>query len=131
VLAAIPNVDQDVYNAIIEARQNGTVFQGLNDLFQLTALNRQQLQALVDSVCTKSSVYLVRLKVRVHGSTEVRAFQALVEVMPEPTETDGTSGDTTTSTAVASIYQFRRVGRNPGWQSWATGVFASGGSIGI
>ena len=131
VLAAIPNVDQDVYNAIIEARQNGTVFQGLNDLFQLTALNRQQLQALVDNVCTKSSVYLVRLKVRVHGSAEVRAFQALVEVMPEPTETGGTSGDTTTSTAVASIYQFRRVGRNPGWQSWATGVFASGGSIGI
>jgi DNA uptake protein ComE-like DNA-binding protein len=131
VLAAIPNVDQDVYNAIIDARQAGTVFQGLNDLFQLTALSRQQLQALVDNVCAKSSVYLVRLKVRVHGSNEVHAYQALVEVMPEPTQAEGASGDTATTSAVASIYQFRRVGRNPGWQSWTTGVFASGGSIGI
>lgn len=130
-LAAIPNVDQTIYNAIIEAREGGTVFQGLNDLFQLTSLNRQQLQALVDNVCTKSSVYLVRLKVRVQGSNEIRAFQALVEVMPVPRAEEGVSGDVSETTVQASVYQFRTVGRNPGWQSWMTGVFASGGSIGI
>jgi type II secretory pathway component PulK len=126
VLATIPNVDETIYNAIIEARQGGTVFSGLNDLFQLTSLNRQQLQALVDNVCTKSSVYLVRLKVRALGSNEVRGYQALVEVMPPTVADDGT-----TTATPASIYQFREVGRNPGWASWTTGAFSSGGSIGI
>jgi len=126
VLATIPNVDETIYNAIIEAREGGTVFAGLNDLFQLTALNRQQLQVLVDNVCTKSSVYLVRLKVRVAGSQEIRAYQALVEVQPQAQAEGGT-----TTAAQASIYQFREVGRNPGWSSWTTGVFSSGGSIGI
>lgn len=126
VLATIPNVDQTIYNAIIEARQGGTVFQGLNDLFQLTALNRQQLQALVDSVCTKSSVYLVRVKVRVAGSHEVRGYQALVEVQPPTSSEDGT-----VTASTATVYQFREVGRSPGWSSWTTGVFGSGGSIGI
>lgn len=126
VLATIPNVDETIYNAIIEARQGGTVFNGLNDLFQLTALNRQQLQALVDNVCTKSSVYLVRVKVRVLGSNEIRAYQALVEVTPPSVAEDGT-----TTATQASIYQFKEVGRNPGWSSWSTGAFSSGGSIGI
>jgi DNA uptake protein ComE-like DNA-binding protein len=126
VLAAIPGVDQTIYNAIIEARQGGTVFTGLNDLFQLTALNRQQLQALVDNVCTKSSVYLVRVKVRVNGASEVRAYQALVEVQPVPQSEEGTA-----TPVQAKIYQFREVGRDPGWRSWVTGAFASGGSIGL
>lgn len=126
VLATIPNVDQTIYNAIIEARRNGTVFSGLNDLFQLTSLNRQQLQTLVDNVCTKSSVYLVRVKVRVRGSTEIRAYSALVEVMPSQA-----SGEDQVTAVSPRIYQFREVGRNPGWASWTTGAFATGGSIGI
>ncbi len=126
VLAAIPNVDQAVYNAVVEARQSGTTFTGLNDLFQLTALNRQQLQALVDNVCTKSSVFLARLKVRVNGASEVRAYQALIEVQPVPESEDGT-----TTAVQAKVYQFREVGRNPGWRSWVTGIFGSGGSIGL
>ncbi len=126
VLAAIPNVDQTIYNAVVEARQSGTTFTGLDDLFQLTALNRQQLQALVDNVCTKSSVYLARLKVRVNGASEVRAYQALIEVQPVPESEDGAA-----ATVQAKVYQFREVGRNPGWQSWVTGIFGSGGSIGL
>ncbi|NLH99790.1 MAG: general secretion pathway protein GspK [Chthonomonadales bacterium] len=126
VLAAIPNVDQTIYNAVIEARQGGTVFTGLNDLFQLTALNRQQLQALVDNVCTKSSVYLVRIKVRERGAREVRAFQALIEVQPPTQAEDGTE-----VAAQPKVYQFREVGSDPGWRSWTTGAFASGGSIGF
>ncbi len=126
VLAAIPNVDQTIYNAVVEARQSGTTFTGLDDLFQLTALNRQQLQALVDNVCTKSSLYLARLKVRVNGASEVRAYQALIEVQPVPESEDGAA-----ATVQAKVYQFREVGRNPGWQSWVTGIFGSGGSIGL
>ena len=131
-LAAIPNVDQTIYNAVIQAREGGTTFTGLNDLFQLTALNRQQLQALVDNVCTKSSVYLVRVKVRAVGATEVRAYQALVEVQPEPTAeqtTDGAAAET--AATPARMYQFREVGRDPGWRSWVTGAFGAGGSIGL
>ena len=126
VLAAKPNVDQAIYNAVIEARQGGTTFTGLNDLFQLTALNRQQLQALVDNVCTKSSVFVARLKVRVNGASEVRAYQALIEVQPVP-ETEAGS----VAAAQAKVYQFREVGRDPGWRSWVTGIFGSGGSIGL
>ncbi|NUQ69901.1 MAG: general secretion pathway protein GspK [Chthonomonadales bacterium] len=129
VLAAIPGVDQATYSAVIEARNSGTVFTGLNDLFRLTALNRQQLQTLVDNVSVKSSVYLVRLKVRARGSSEVRAYQALVEVEPEPEPEEGAAAGS--SQTQASIYQFHRVGRNPGWLSWTTGVFATGGSIGL
>jgi type II secretory pathway component PulK len=126
VLATIPGVDATIYNAVIEARQNGTVFNGLNDIFQLTALNRQQLQALVDHVCTKSSVYLVRVKVRMQGSPRIYGAQALVELAPMPqaadtTGTSGTAGGTSaapTSTPTVTILQWREVPRSPGWSSW-------------
>jgi type II secretory pathway component PulK len=114
-LAAIPGVDETIYNAILEARQSGMTFTGLNDIFQLTALNRQQLQALVDHVCTKSSVYLVRVKVRVGSSPKIYAAQALVELPASQSGTETTSEETLPN---ATILQWREVQRMPGWSSW-------------
>lgn len=144
VLATIPRVDSTIYNTIIQARQNGTVFTGMNDLFALTGLSRTQLQTLVDSVCTKSSVYIVRVKVRLKGSPRIYVAQALVEIAPDTSQTSGssttgsTSGSglstttTATTTPVPTIMQWREVGRRPGWTSWvAPPIYSStGGTVG-
>jgi DNA uptake protein ComE-like DNA-binding protein len=136
VLATIPGVDETIYNAVISARNAGTVFTGMNDLFQLTDLNRQQLQALVDHVCTKSSVYLVRVRVRMPGMSRQYVAQALVELGAPDTqaqsETDGTA-QTATTEPQPTILQFREVQRTPGWSSWVAlpNPYASGGSLGI
>lgn len=144
VLATIPRVDATIYNTIIEARQNGTVFSGMNDLFALTSLSRTQLQTLVDSVCTKSSVYIVRVKVRLKGSPRIYVAQALVEIAPDTSQSAdastnaggaglGQSSTTTqTTTPVPTIMQWREVGRRPGWSSWvAPPVYSStGGTVG-
>jgi DNA uptake protein ComE-like DNA-binding protein len=143
VLATIPGVDQTIYNAVIQARQNGTMFTGLNDIFQLTQLNRQQLQKLVDYVCTKSSVYLLRVRVRIAGSQKVFAAQALVELTAAPaaTATAGSSGTQTpassnsTQVQTPTVLQWREVARSPGWSTWTTppnyySTSALGGTVG-
>ncbi len=141
VLATIPKVDSTIYNAIIQARESGTVFTGMNDLFALTSLSRTQLQTLVDSVCTKSSVYLVRVKVRLKGSPRIYAAQALVEIAPDTSQstTSTTSGSTTGATSATSetttptpiIMQWREVARRPGWSSWVAppNYSTSGGTV--
>jgi type II secretory pathway component PulK len=133
-MATIPGVDATVYNAVIEARRGGMVFNGLNDLFQLTSLNRRQLQALVDHVCTKSSAYLVRVKVRMPGSRRVYAAQALVELSPPPDPAAEQSGQQAPQTEPQGpkILQWREVPRTPGWSSWAPApdLFGTGGAIG-
>jgi general secretion pathway protein K len=127
VLATIPNVDQTVYNALVNARNSGTTFNTIGDLFSLTQLNRTQLAALVDNVCTKSSVYLVRIRVRTAGSPRIFAAEALVEIsLPSQTaSTTGSSAGTTSTTdtssttpALPKILQWREVGRYPGWRTW-------------
>jgi DNA uptake protein ComE-like DNA-binding protein len=140
VLATIPGVDATVYNAIIQARQSGTVFTGLNDLFQLN-LSRTQFVALVDHVCTKSSVYLVRVRVRIPGSQKIYAVQALIRLTPpqQQTQTAANGQTTTPPTTGAStlqpavLYQFREVPRRPGWTNWAPApnFYQSGGTVGI
>ncbi len=138
VLATIPGVDATVYNAIIQARQSGTVFTGLNDLFQLN-LSRTQFVALVDHVCTKSSVYLVRIRVRIPGSQKIYAVQALIQLTPPQQQSQtGANGQTTTPATTdtttlqpAVLYQFREVPRRPGWTNWATApnFYQSGGTV--
>ncbi len=118
VLATIPGVDTQTYNAIIAARQNGTVFTGLNDIFQLTALNYRQFQALVDHVCTKSSIYLVRVRVRVNGSQRVYAAQALVELASQAQAGNSGAATAAIEQSAARILQWREVPRTPGWSSW-------------
>jgi DNA uptake protein ComE-like DNA-binding protein len=147
VLATIPGVDATTYQAVVDARNSGTTFTGLNDLFQLTQLNRQQLQSLVDNICTKSSVYIIRVRVRVPGSAQIYAVQALVEISAAASTT-GTTGTTTSTTSTSidqptgqfRILQWREVGRTPGWQSWSpapkytattsTTTSTSGGTLG-
>lgn len=119
VLATIPNVEEETVAAVLRARQGGTTFTGLHDLFRLTSLNRQQLQTLVDNVCTKSSVYLIRVRVRMSGSTKVYAAQALVELAPPPQEGAQPGGVAQPPQQTARILQWREVGRTPGWSSWS------------
>lgn len=140
VLATIPGVDQQTYTAVIEARENGTVFTGLNDLFQLTNLNRTQLITLVDHVCTKSSVYLVRVKVRRSGSSRVYVAQALVE-LADPDDSSSSTGtssslsngststsntssslsssNTSTTTPRARIVQWQEIPQRAIWERWS------------
>lgn len=135
VLATIPGVDQQTYNAIVQARQSGTLFTGMNDLFRLTALNRQQLQTLVDHVCTKSSIFLVRVRVRMPGSSRVYACQALVDIAGESAQSNA-STDTSVQgfapSTTARILQWREVPRAPGWSRWSTTnpYLTSGGTVG-
>ncbi len=136
VLATVPGMDATLYNAIIQARQSGTAFNSLNDFFQLKAVTNRELAAIVNSICTKSNVYLVRVRVRVPGSDSMYAAEALVDLAVDPSSTSATgAGASSTSptaqtslaatTAAANtqtpsptILQWREVGRYPGWSNW-------------
>jgi len=137
VLATIPGADETIYNAVVDYRSGGQTFTGLNDLFRITSLNRQQLQVLVDHVCTKSSVYLVRVRVRMPGSRGVHAVQALVEVAPPQTGTPGgqvsPGSPSTAQPQSPRILQWREVPRRPGWSSWtsAGASTSTGGILGV
>ncbi len=129
VLAALTGVDQATYDAVIQARESGTVFSGMNDLFQLTDLNRQQLQALVDQVCTKSSAFLVRVWVRM-ATGRPMVVQALVEVSPPEDPTAQTAG--APAAMPPRLLQWKEMARRPGWSSWnrTTALGNSGGTFG-
>lgn len=124
VLRTIPNIDDIAIKAIMDARTAGTAFTGLNDVFAVTALDRQHLQRLIPYICTKSSIYLVRVRVRMPGIDRVYAAQALVEITASSETT--TSGSPTTSLTgntvqpAPVILQFREVQRNPGWSTWVS-----------
>ena len=121
---------------LIQSKQQSGGFTSLNDMFQNSVFTRPQLQVLFGRVCTKSSVYLVRVRVRMQGSTRIYAAQALVELSePQQSTTTGTGAtgtgttgtgttdDTTTTdatTQIPQILQWREVPKTPGWSSWQT-----------
>jgi type II secretory pathway component PulK len=128
VLAALPGVDQPVLSALMTARQGGTTFAGLNDVFQLTTLNRQQLQVLIDNLCAKSSVYLVRVRVRMPGLAMPYVVEALVDLpAAEATTTPEAGADAQVAPPPGRVLQWREVARNPGWSSWRSAGRASTG----
>jgi DNA uptake protein ComE-like DNA-binding protein len=99
VLATIPGIDQTTLNAIVAYRQGGQYFQSLNDFFSLQGLTRVEFQNVVGSICTKSSFYRVRVRVRMSGQ-DVTALVQLTENGPQ-------------------ILQWKEVQRSPGWAYWA------------
>ena len=125
VLATVPGIDEATCDAVIEARQSGTVFSGMNDIFAMDSIGRRQLTTLANSVCTKSSVYLVRVRVRIPGSRQTYAAEALIELTPADTSSSDSTvgtGSTTTSTTTpqATILQWRQVPRSFGWETWSS-----------
>lgn len=133
VLTTVPGMDQTLLTAVQTQQQNGG-FTSLNDLFQGTIFTPVQLRALFGRVCVRSSVYLVRVRVRMPGSPRVYAVQSLVE-LPAPTAaqtstTAGTPGSTGTTAGAAAagqmatqlqatVLQWREVARTPGWSTWS------------
>jgi len=104
VLATVPGMTHDALNAIINYRQGGQAFQSLGDLFTLDAITQQTMQSILPHLCTKSSAYRVRIKVRTRGQQSLYAVSALVEL------TD----------AGPTILQWREYPRVPGWSAWQT-----------
>jgi type II secretory pathway component PulK len=127
VLATISGMDQELYNVLQGIKEQGTQFNSVNDLFANNTFTRAQLQKLFGKVCTRSSVYLVRVKVRMRGSARNYVSQALVELAPpqqQQTEVAGTvtgaadSGAAAQASTVPKMLQWREVPRTPGWSSW-------------
>src|SRR5204862_349720 len=79
VLATVPGMTHDALNAIISHRQGGGAFQSLGDLFTLDGITQQTMQNILSHLCTKSSAYRVRIKVRTQGQQSLYAVTALVE----------------------------------------------------
>ena len=102
VLARVPGRTHNVISAIQTYRQGGQAFQDLGDFFSLTTLQRTDFQAVLGSLVTKTSTYVVHVKVRAQGENSVYAISALVEM------TD--SGP--------HILQWHEVPRAPGWSTW-------------
>ena len=102
VLATVPGMTHDAMNAILAYRQGGQAFQSLGDLFTLTGITQQVMQNILPHLCTKSSVYRVRIKVRTAGQQSQYAATALVEL------TD----------AGPTVLQWRESPRIPGWSAW-------------
>ncbi|MDE2126407.1 MAG: general secretion pathway protein GspK [Armatimonadetes bacterium] len=104
VLAMVPGMTRSLLDAIVQYRQSGQAFQSLGDLFALPSVG-SQIGAVIGDLSTRSSTYLVRVKVRTAGSPRTTAYEAMVELRPEG----------------AAILQWRAVGQNPGWTQWVPG----------
>ncbi len=102
VLATVPGMDHATLQAIVDYRQGGSVFQSLGDLFGITTLTREQYINVIGHLCTKSSVYRVRIRVATPGQQSIYAVTALVELTDYGPR----------------IRQWHEVTREPGWSSW-------------
>ena len=101
-LASVPGMDHATLQAIIGYRQGGQAFQSINDFFGLQGLSRQQFQNVVGHLCTKSSFYRVRVRVRMPGQDSVYAVTALVQLTENGPQ----------------ILQWKEAQRSPGWAYW-------------
>lgn len=102
VLATVPGMTHNIISEILTYRQGGQTFQDLGDFFSLQNLQRTDFQAVVAGLTTKTSTYIVHIKVRMTGQQSVYAVSALVEI------TD----------VGPHILQWHEVSRTPGWSTW-------------
>ena len=103
VLATVPGMDHESLKAILSYREGGKAFQTLGDLFSIASITRQQFLNFAARLCTKSSLYRVRIQVRSQGSPSVYAAVAMIEMTDNGPR----------------IRQWREVSRSPGWDKWA------------
>ena len=102
VLATAPGMTRTMLDAIISYRQGGQAFQTLGDLFSIQSLQRTDYEAAIGSLATKSSIYTVRIKVKMPHQAGIYAATALVELTENGPR----------------IRQWREVPRSPGWTQW-------------
>jgi DNA uptake protein ComE-like DNA-binding protein len=102
VLALVPGMDHATVNAIMQYRQSGQAFQSLGDLFSLQGVTRQEFQNVMASLCAKSSIYRIRVKVRTAGQQGVYAATAYVEMTDNGPQ----------------LLQWRETPAVPGWAYW-------------
>ncbi|MCS6776305.1 MAG: type II secretion system protein GspK [Chloroherpetonaceae bacterium] len=102
VLATVPGMSRNLLNAILQYRQSGQAFQSLGDLFRLENVGRQEFQSALNYLTTKTSVYNVRIKVRMPGQQGLYAVSAMVEITENGPR----------------VLQWREVTRYPGWANW-------------
>ncbi len=103
VLATVPGMDMTLLNAILQYRSTGQAFQTLADLFTLPGITAAELQNTVGHLTAKCSTYRIRVLVRMRGSQQVYAVQALGELTPNGPQ----------------ILSWHHVQRAPGWWQWA------------
>ena len=103
VLATVPGMDMTLLNAILQYRSTGQAFQTLADLFTLPGITAAELQNTVGHLTAKCSTYRIRVLVRMRGSQQVYAVQALGELTPTGPQ----------------ILSWHHVQRAPGWWQWA------------
>ena len=102
VLATVPGMTRTMLDAIIGYRGGGQAFQTLGDLFTLQTIQRADFEKAIGSLTTKSSLYTVRVKVKMPNSSGIYATTALVELTENGPR----------------IRQWREVSRSPGWSQW-------------
>jgi type II secretory pathway component PulK len=102
VLATLPGMTRRLLDAIVNRRQSGRYFQTLGDLLLLEEVDAQALRSLLPVLTTKTSTYIVRVKVRFVGQLSMSAFMAVVEMTEKGPR----------------ILQWREVPRLPGWSAW-------------
>ena len=102
VLALVPGMDHTTLNAIMQYRQSGQAFQSLGDFFTLEGVSRQEFQNVMASLCAKSSIYRIRIKVRTPGQPNVYAATAYVEMTDNGPQ----------------LLQWRETPAVPGWAYW-------------
>ena len=78
VLATVPGMDHATLQAIMDYRQGGNYFQSLGDLFANTNLTRQEYINVIGHLCTKSSIYRIRVRVAMPGQQSIYAVSAIV-----------------------------------------------------
>lgn len=102
VLATIPGITKDTIDQILSARQQGQTFRTMGDLFAMQNITSDQFKAIAKYLTTKSSAYIVRIRVRIPGQPGIYAVSALVEMTENGPR----------------VLQWRETPRYPGWSSW-------------
>ena len=102
VLALVPGMDHATVNAIMQFRQSGQAFQSMGDFFTLQGLTRTEFQNVMASLCAKSSIYRIRIKVRTPGQQGIYAATAFVEMTDNGPQ----------------LLQWRETPAVPGWAYW-------------
>ena len=101
-LATVQGMDHATAQAILDYRADGKAFQSLGDLFSISSITRQQYINILPHICTKSSVYRVRIRVRIKGGSSTYAAVALIEMTDNGPR----------------VRQWREVPRASGWNLW-------------
>jgi len=87
VLCTLPDVDRNLAQAIISARQSGSYFQSPGDLLKVNGLDHQIFKDIAPFITVRSETFRILCEGRVKSSGTRQRIQVIVRVGPDDVKT--------------------------------------------